>query len=118
MLPRECSTALGVEIAPDLKSALSDADVVMVLRIQKERQKDQLFPSEREYAQQFGLNKETLSYAPEEAIVMHPGPVNRGVELSPEVADGDRQVILGQVENGVAVRMAILYLLAGSTRES
>ena len=113
MLPRGCEEALGVKVAPSLEAALEGVDVIMVLRIQKERQNDQLFPSEREYAQRFGINLERLSLAPPEAIVMHPGPVNRGVELSPEVADGDRQVILGQVENGVAVRMAILYLLAG-----
>jgi aspartate carbamoyltransferase catalytic subunit len=114
MIPRDCEEALGVKVAPSLGAALDGADVVMVLRIQKERQAEQLFPSEREYAQRFGLNPRTLALAPREAIVMHPGPVNRGVELSPEVADGDRQVILGQVENGVAVRMAVLYLLAGA----
>ncbi len=118
MIPRGCREALRVEVAPTLTAALEDADVVMILRIQRERQKDQLFPSEREYAQQFGLNQRTLSLAPPQAIVMHPGPINRGVELSPEVADGDRQVILDQVENGVAVRMAVLYLLAGATRDS
>lgn len=114
MLPRGCAEALGVEVAPNLSAALDGADVIMVLRIQKERQDEQLFPSEREYAQRFGLNPKSLELAPPEAIVMHPGPVNRGVELSPEVADGDRQVILGQVENGVAVRMAVLYLLASA----
>jgi len=118
MIPRDCAAALDVEVAPSLAAALEDADVIMVLRIQKERQVEQLFPSEREYAQRFGLNPRTLELAPPDAIVMHPGPVNRGVELSPEVADGDRQVILGQVENGVAVRMAVLYLLAGATGEA
>jgi aspartate carbamoyltransferase catalytic subunit len=114
MIPRDCAEALGVTVAPSLAAALGDADVVMALRIQKERQEAQLFPSEREYAQQFGLSPRTLELAPRDAIVMHPGPINRGVELSPEVADGDRQVILDQVENGVAVRMAVLYLLAGA----
>jgi len=76
-----------------------------------------LFPTEREYARKFGIGLESLKLAPDDAVVMHPGPVNRGVELSPEVADGDRQVILDQVENGVAVRMAILYLLAGVPRD-
>lgn len=118
MIPKGCAEALGVEVAPTLPSALEKADVIMVLRIQKERQRDQLFPSEREYAQRFGLNPKSLELAPPDAIVMHPGPVNRGVELSPEIADGDRQVILGQVENGVAVRMAVLYLLANVTRET
>lgn len=115
MLPRGCAEALGVEVASSLSTALEGADVIMVLRIQKERQDEQLFPSEREYSQRFGLNPRSLELAPADAIVMHPGPVNRGVELSPEIADGDRQVILGQVENGVAVRMAVLYLLAGAT---
>ena len=100
------------------REALSDADVVMALLIQKERQKGRLFPTEREYSQRFGINEQTLELAPKDAIVMHPGPVNRGVELSPAVADGERQVILDQVENGVAVRMAILYLLAGETKEA
>jgi aspartate carbamoyltransferase catalytic subunit len=118
MIPRGCAEALGVTVAPSLADALADADVVMALRIQKERQETQLFPSEREYAQQFGLTPRSLALAPPDAIVMHPGPINRGVELSPEVADGDRQVILGQVENGVAVRMAVLYLLAGATRDA
>lgn len=120
MIPRGCAEALGVgvTVAPNLRAALEGADIVMVLRIQRERQTDQLFPTEREYAQQFGLTPETLQLAPPEAIVMHPGPVNRGVELSPEVADGDRQVILDQVENGVAVRMAVLYLLAGNMEKS
>jgi aspartate carbamoyltransferase catalytic subunit len=118
MVPRHCAEALKVRVAQSRKQALSEADVVMILRIQRERQKDQLFPSEREYAQQFGLNGHSLADAPPEAIVMHPGPVNRGVELSPEVADGDRQVILDQVENGVALRMAVLYLLAGATAGS
>ncbi len=118
MVPRGCAEALGVTVASTLAAALGDADVIMILRIQKERQGQQLFPSVREYAQQFGLNRETLALAPPEAIVMHPGPVNRGVEISPEVADGDRQVILDQVENGVAVRMAVLYLLAASPRSS
>jgi aspartate carbamoyltransferase catalytic subunit len=113
MIPRSCAAALGVTVAASLEEALGDADVIMVLRIQKERQEQQLYPTDREYAQRFGLTTRTLALAPAEAIVMHPGPVNRGVELSPEVADGDRQVILEQVENGVAVRMAILYLLAG-----
>jgi len=117
MLPWRCAEALGVEVSPNLGDALSDADIIMALRIQKERQKGQLFPTEREYSQQFGINEQTLELAPKDAIIMHPGPVNRGVELSPGVADGERQVILDQVENGVAVRMAILYLLAGETRD-
>jgi aspartate carbamoyltransferase catalytic subunit len=93
--------------------AIRDKDVVMALRIQLERQSDVLFPGLREYAAFFGLNSELMETAKSDAIVMHPGPVNRGVELSPELADGPRSVILDQVENGVAVRMALLYLLIG-----
>ena len=118
MVPRGCAEALGVEVCPSLRAALGDADVVMVLRIQRERQAAGLFPSEREYARQFGIGKEAVALMPKDAIVMHPGPVNRGLEISPEVADGGRQVILDQVENGVAIRMAVLYLLAGKGGEA
>jgi aspartate carbamoyltransferase catalytic subunit len=93
--------------------ALEGADVVMMLRIQLERQKGQLFPGVREYARLYGLNRERVALAAPEAIIMHPGPINRGVEISPEVADGPQAVILDQVTNGVAVRMALLYLLIG-----
>ena len=93
--------------------ALDGADVIMMLRIQLERQKDQLFPGVREYARLYGLNQERVALADSEAIIMHPGPINRGVEISPEVADGPQAVILDQVTNGVAVRMALLYLLIG-----
>jgi len=118
MIPRACGEALGVEVATSLADALGDADVVMVLRIQKERQGAALIPSTREYAQRFGIGTKTLDLLREDAVIMHPGPVNRGVELAPEVADGDRQVILDQVENGVAIRMAVLYLLAGTVNEA
>ena len=104
--------ALGVETFDRLEPALEGADVVMMLRIQRERLGAALFPSSREYARYFGLNARRLALASPEAIVMHPGPINRGVEISDEVADGPRSVILGQVEAGVAVRMAVLYLLA------
>jgi aspartate carbamoyltransferase catalytic subunit len=87
-----------------------------VLRIQLERQSAKLFPSIREYATFFGLSKEAMRKAKKEAIVMHPGPINRGVEISSEVADGPYSVILDQVANGVAVRMALLYLLIGGAR--
>jgi aspartate carbamoyltransferase catalytic subunit len=85
----------------------------MMLRIQKERQESFLFPSEREYARIFGLNRKTLENARDDVLIMHPGPINRGVELAPEVADGPYSVILDQVTNGVAVRMALLYLVTG-----
>jgi aspartate carbamoyltransferase catalytic subunit len=104
---------LGVKVVYAPSEAIRDKDVVMALRIQLERQSDVLFPGLREYAAFFGLNSDLMETAKSDAIVMHPGPVNRGVELSPELADGPRSVILDQVENGVAVRMALLYLLIG-----
>ncbi len=112
LLPRRLE-ALGVEVTSSLDAALEGADVVMMLRVQLERQKRGYFPTIREYFQLFGLTEERLKRAKPDAIVMHPGPINRGVELSSEVADGPRSVILEQVTNGVAVRMAVLYLLAG-----
>jgi aspartate carbamoyltransferase catalytic subunit len=111
LLPHRAE-ALGVETFDRLEPALEGADVVMMLRIQRERLGAALFPSSREYARYFGLNARRLKLANPEAIVMHPGPINRGVEISDEVADGPRSVILGQVEAGVAVRMAVLYFLA------
>jgi aspartate carbamoyltransferase catalytic subunit len=104
--------ALGVQVFDRLEPALEGADVVMMLRIQRERLGAALFPSLREYARYFGLNARRLALARPGAIVMHPGPINRGVEISDEVADGPSSVILGQVEAGVAVRMAVLYYLA------
>ncbi len=104
---------LGCEVFYDLKTAITDADCIMMLRIQRERQGKTLIPSTREYARFFGLNDNNLRLAKEDAIVMHPGPMNRGVEISSSVADGKQNVILDQVENGVAVRMALLYLVAG-----
>ncbi|MBW2091454.1 MAG: aspartate carbamoyltransferase catalytic subunit [Deltaproteobacteria bacterium] len=98
------------------EGALEGADVIMMLRIQLERMKQHLFPGAREYARFYGLNLERLALAAPDAIVMHPGPMNRGVEISPEVADGPYSVILDQVTNGVAVRMALLYLLIGGER--
>ncbi len=103
--------SLGVEIASSMQEAVEDADVVMMLRVQRERLEDVLFPSLREYAQRFGLGVKHLAKAKPGVLVMHPGPINRGVEMSPEVADGPFSVILEQVANGVAVRMALLYLL-------
>jgi aspartate carbamoyltransferase catalytic subunit len=98
-----------------MEDAIEGADVVMVLRIQRERQGSAFFPSLREYAVHYGLNLKRLSLAKPDAIVMHPGPMNRGIEIASDVADGSRSLILDQVSNGVAVRMAVLYLLAGST---
>jgi aspartate carbamoyltransferase catalytic subunit len=107
---------LGAEVCHSVSDAVKDADVVMALRIQLERQNDSLIPSLREYSKFFGISRKTLELAKEDAIVMHPGPVNRGVELSPDVADGSRSVILDQVTNGVAVRMALLYLVLGGNK--
>lgn len=102
-----------LSFARSVEEALRGADVVMTLRIQLERQSGGFFPSLREYSTQFGLNRLRLDLAKPEAIVLHPGPINRGVEIDSDIADGGASVILDQVENGVAVRMAILYLLAG-----
>ena len=107
---------LGVKVCSSVQEAVSDADVVMALRIQLERQNDSLIPSLREYSRFFGVNRKLLELAKNDAIVMHPGPVNRGVELSPDVADGGKSVILDQVTNGVAVRMALLYLVLGGNK--
>ncbi len=107
---------LGVHVSFHVQEAIRDADVIMVLRIQKERQETFVFPSEREYAQCYGLTQEKLIGAKEDVLIMHPGPINRGVEIAPEVAEGPYSVILEQVANGVAVRMALLYLLLGGPR--
>lgn len=106
---------LGVEVSYNLEETLAWADVVMALRIQLERMEHSLFPSLREYHEQFGIKREHLEKYPD-FVVMHPGPINRGVEMESEVADSERAVILDQVTNGVAVRMAVLYLLAGGLR--
>lgn len=106
-------TDFGVTVSHDLKSALADAEVVMLLRIQHERQASSHFPSIGEYTSMFGLNKARAAWLNPKAIIMHPGPINRGVEIDSDLADGDRSVILEQVSNGIAVRMAVLYLCAG-----
>ncbi len=106
---------LGATVCSSLREAVEGADVVMTLRIQKERQHDPLLPSFREYAKRYGVNKRVVSWAKEDALVMHPGPINRGIELMPDVADGPQSVILEQVTNGVAVRMALLYLVMGNS---
>lgn len=105
----------GLEIEKTIEGAIEDADVVMILRIQRERQDAAFFPSVREYAVHFGLKPKHLERAAPDAIVMHPGPINRGIEIASEIADGGRSLILDQVTNGVAVRMAVLYLLAGGS---
>jgi len=113
MMPRDIEQ-MGVQAFTKLEDAITDADVVMMLRIQLERQKQNIFPSLREYAQHYCLNRKNIRLAKPDAIVMHPGPINRGVEISPDIADDPGcSVILDQVNNGVAVRMALLYLLSG-----
>jgi aspartate carbamoyltransferase catalytic subunit len=111
-------TDFGVTVSHDLKSALADAEVVMLLRIQHERQTSSHFPSLGEYTGMFGLNKTRASWLHPKAIIMHPGPINRGVEIDSDLADGERSVILEQVTNGIAVRMAVLYLCAGGQPEN
>ena len=104
---------LGATLCATMAEAVSDADVVMPLRIQTERQNDPLIPSFREYATFFGINRQVLQAAKPGALLMHPGPINRGVELAPDVADSTQSVILDQVTNGVAIRMALMYLVLG-----
>jgi len=112
LLPREMSRT-GATLTNDLREAVKGADVVIMLRVQLERQKSAFFPSVREYSRVYGLNEDIFSLAKDDAILMHPGPINRGVELTNELADCSRSLILNQVESGVAVRMALLYLMAG-----
>jgi aspartate carbamoyltransferase catalytic subunit len=115
MIPMGIET-LGALVSYNVEEVIKDADVVMVLRIQKERQQAFAFPSEREYAQCYGLTEKKLAGAKKDVLIMHPGPINRGLEIAPEVADGPYSVILEQVANGVAIRMALLYLLLGGPR--
>lgn len=107
--------SLGAKVCKTMAEAVADADVIMVLRIQKERQNDPLLPSFREYASHFGVTKKIIGMARDDALIMHPGPINRGVELMPDVADCGNSVILEQVTNGVAIRMALLYLVMGNS---
>ena len=104
--------SLGVEVTYDLDEALAWCDVANMLRIQLERQEAKYFPSLREYTMQFGLTAQRLAKLNKEITIMHPGPINRGVEITSELADSEHAIILDQVENGVAIRMAVLYLLA------
>ena len=111
LIPRYIES-LGVTVEPDLRKALEWCDVANMLRVQNERMDVNFFPSTREYAQQYGVDKTLLDSLNKEIIIMHPGPINRGVEITSEVADSNQSVILNQVENGVAIRMAVIYLLA------
>ena len=115
LLPR-FPEQLGVEATTDVEGAIADADVIMMLRIQSERQGPTMLPSLREYSRLFGLTVERVKKAKEGVLIMHPGPINRGVEIAPEVADGPYSLILDQVTNGVAIRMGLLYLLTGGQR--
>jgi len=112
MMPRDIDK-MGVSVSYHMEDAIKDADIIMMLRIQLERQNDNLFPSDREYARYFCLNNRNIKIAKPDVLVMHPGPINRGIEIAPDIADGVQSLILKQVTNGVAVRMALLYLLAG-----
>jgi aspartate carbamoyltransferase catalytic subunit len=113
LIPKHMEAALGVNVSYDIREALAWCDVANVLRIQLERQNTPLFSSLREYSLAYGVNRKLLDSLQKEIIVMHPGPINRGVELDSDVADSGHSIILNQVENGVAIRMAVLYLLSG-----
>jgi aspartate carbamoyltransferase catalytic subunit len=116
LLPRDMEK-MGVAVFDRVEPALEGADVVNVLRIQKERQQKGLFPTSREYARLFGINRQRLNLAKPDALLMHPGPMNRGLEIAPDVAYSDQSVIQEQVKNGLAVRMAVLFLvLMGGTK--
>ena len=117
LLPAQVET-LGVRVFHDIKQGLREVDVVVMLRLQRERMEGALLPSEQEFFQRYGLTGERLALAKPDAMVMHPGPINRGVEIDSRVADGPQSVILEQVTNGVAVRMAVLYLLLGGSAEA
>ncbi|MGH3646605.1 MAG: aspartate carbamoyltransferase catalytic subunit [Micromonosporaceae bacterium] len=110
-------TAWPAEVSYDLDAVLPKQDVVMMLRVQRERMHDSYFPSAREYARRYGLDTRRMALLPDNAIVMHPGPMNRGMEITPEVADSPRSTIVEQVSNGVSVRMAVLYLMLGGRPE-
>jgi aspartate carbamoyltransferase catalytic subunit len=112
MLPRNIEQ-MGVTVYDRMNEAIKDADIIMMLRIQLERQQQRIFPSLREYSNYFCLNRHNITLAKQDVLVMHPGPINRGIEIAPDIADGPYSVILDQVTNGVAVRMALLYLLTG-----
>ena len=115
LIPNDISS-LNVKVETDFKKALNNSDAVNMLRIQNERMYETYFPSIREYVKQYGLTKNILDSLDKEIIVMHPGPINRGVEITSEVADSEQAIILDQVENGVAIRMAVMYLLASKLK--
>jgi aspartate carbamoyltransferase catalytic subunit len=116
LMPRNIEE-MGVAVHTRVEEALEGADVVNVLRIQRERQQKGLFPSAREYARIFGINKERLALAKPDAMVMHPGPMNRGLEISPDIAYSEQSVIQEQVKNGLAIRMALLFLVLMGGKE-
>ena len=107
---------LGVKVETNLRKALEWCDIANMLRVQNERMEISYFPTTREYTQQYGVTKELLESLDKEITIMHPGPINRGVEITSEVADSDQAIILNQVENGVAIRMAVMYLLASKIK--
>jgi aspartate carbamoyltransferase catalytic subunit len=109
---------MGASVYSDLNEVIPHADVLMILRIQTERMKECFFPSIREYSDLFGLDSQRMTQAKPDVVIMHPGPMNRGIEITPEVADGPYSVILDQVKYGLAVRMAVLYLLSGGELKS
>ena len=115
LIPKHITEALDVQVEYNLKKALQWCDVANVLRIQLERQNQVLFSSLREYNLAYGVSKKLLDSLNKEIIIMHPGPINRGVEIDSDVADSNQSIILQQVENGVAIRMAVLYLLSEKT---
>jgi aspartate carbamoyltransferase catalytic subunit len=115
LIPRYIES-LGVTVEPNLRKALEWCDVANMLRVQNERMDVNFFPSTREYAQQYGVDKTLLDSLNKEIVIMHPGPINRGVEITSDVADSQQSVILNQVENGVAIRMAVIYLLASKIK--
>jgi aspartate carbamoyltransferase catalytic subunit len=108
--------SLGIQVETDLRKALNWCDVANMLRIQNERMDMSYFPTTREYTQQFGINKALLNSLDKEIVIMHPGPINRGVEITSDVADSKQSIILNQVENGVAIRMSVIYLLASKIK--
>src|SRR5436190_4871106 len=118
LVPRAIAAALGVEVSHNIDQVISEADVLNCLRIQFERKAANFFPGTREYAAIYGLNTERMKRCKPNAIIMHPGPINRGIELTPELADGERSVILDQVANGLVVRMAVLGLCMGAAESA
>ena len=115
LMPRYVES-LNVKVETNLSNALASCDAVNMLRIQNERMNESYFPTIREYVQQYGLNKTLMDSLNKKIVIMHPGPINRGVEITSEVADSEQAIILDQVENGVAVRMAVMYLLASKLK--